>query len=66
MFDTVLANYVQVPVAVDDQDEQGRLRDIPWMCSLEAKRQKQSSVIFISVVVKNSNKSPRKVDLKYV
>jgi len=66
MTDTVHAEYVQVPAGVDDQDEQGRLWDILWMCFLEARRQKESSTIFFSVLVKNSNKGPKKVDLKCV
>jgi hypothetical protein len=66
MTDTVNAEYVQVPAGVEGQDEEGRLWDILWMCSLEARRQKENSVILFSVLVQNSNKGPKKVDLKCV
>ena len=66
MTDTVNAEYVQVPAGVEGQDEEGRLWDILWMCSLEARRQKENSVILFSVLVQNSNKGPNKVDLKCV
>ena len=66
MTDTVNAEYVQVPAGVEGQDEEGRLWDILWMCSLEARRQKENSVILFSVLVQNSNRGPKKVDLKCV
>ena len=66
MTDTVNAEYVQVPAGVEGQDEEGRLWDILWMCSLEARRQKENSVIFFSVLVQNSNRGPKKIDLKCV
>ena len=66
MTDTVHAEYVQVPAGVEGQDEEGRLWDILWMCSLEARRQKENSVILFSVLVQNSNRGPKKIDLKCV
>ena len=36
------------------------------MCSLEARRQKENSVILFSVLVQNSNRGPKKIDLKCV
>lgn len=66
MTDTVNAEYVQVPAGVEGQDEEGRLWDILWMCSLEARRQKENSVILFSVLVQNSNRGPKKIDLKCV
>ena len=66
MTDTVNAEYVQVPAGVEGQDEEGRLWDILWMCSLEARRQKENSVILFSVLVQNSNRGPKKIGLKCV
>ena len=62
----VHAKYVEVPAEVDWQDEAGRLWDILWMCSWEARRQGGKSMIFFSLDVQNDTTGLERVQLKCI
>ena len=62
----VHAKYVEVPAEVDWQDEAGRLWDILWMCSWEARRQGGKSMIFFFLDVQNDTTGPKRVQLKCI
>ncbi|MBI4573009.1 MAG: hypothetical protein HY713_06945, partial [candidate division NC10 bacterium] len=61
----VWERYVKVPVGVIAQDETGRLWDILWMYRCHAQRV-QGSVVKFSLLVRNDNVRPHRVQLQAV
>jgi hypothetical protein len=61
----VWERYVQVPAGVIAQDETGRLWDIVWMYRCHAQRV-QGSVLTFSLLVRNDNLRPHRVQLQAV
>jgi hypothetical protein len=62
----VWAEYVEVPLGVECQDEQGRLWDILQMFRVAAKQSGGCSELRFQVLVRNDNTAPKPVTLKAI
>jgi hypothetical protein len=60
----IWAEYISVPDGVIGQDERGRAWDIVWMLRMAIKSGKGGEEIQYSVLVRNDNRRPTKIDLK--
>jgi len=63
---TVWARCVEVPAACPWQDEEGRLWDVLWMLRYAVGRSNNVSELTFVVLVQNSERGPKEVQLKAV
>jgi len=65
--DTVYNAYVKVPMDVEGQDKEGRLRDLLWMlaCAIRKGRTQETRLSF-QLYVRNDNAAPQAVTLHAV
>ena len=62
---SVWASYVQVPTGVVGQDEARRLWEILFMATVEARRRRDGAQLLFQLSVRNDNRRPRPVELKF-